>query len=63
MSVSAGSAFGVVKLFYLHKLALLVSGYNHLGYTLACLDGEVFVGEVYKQHTKFATVVGVDCSG
>ena len=63
MSVSAGSAFSVVKLFYLHKLALLVSGYNHLGYTLACLYGEVLVGEVYKQHTKFATVVGVDCSG
>ena len=62
MSVSAGSAFGVVKLFNLHKLALLVSGYNHLGYTLAIIDNEILCREIDEQNHDFTAIIGIDGS-
>ena len=60
MSVSTGTTFGFIQLFYLDEIALFVLGKHHLGDALPIVDDEIFLREVDEQHHDFAAIVGID---
>ena len=60
MSVSTGTTFGFIQLFYLDEIALFVLGKHHLGDALPVVDDEVFLREVDEQHHDFAAIVGIN---
>lgn len=62
MSISSLASLCLVELLNNAELCLLVAGYHHLRNAFAFGYDKGLVGKVDKQHTQFATVVGIDSS-
>ena len=62
MSISSLASLCLVEFLNNAELCLLVAGYHHLRNAFAFGYDKGLVGKVNKQHTQFATVVGIDSS-
>ena len=62
MSEATGTAFGFAKYLDRTPLYLLMTGNDHLRYTLTVGNGKRLIGEVYEYHAYLATIIGINGS-
>lgn len=60
MSISTLTTFCLVEFINNAELTLLVAGDDHLCDALTLGDDKWLVREIYKQHSKLATIIGVN---